>query len=348
MSTISIIVPIYNVEKYLNNCIDSILAQTYTNFELILVNDGSTDRSRVICDDYVQKDKRIRVVHKKNGGVSSARNAGIDVASGEYVAFVDPDDTVELNMYEVLLQTGLKHNVDIVVCPINTINLHSGKRSISSILGKPDCIIDRQSIEEFLIPSIIVDETYSIISVFNKLYKKSLFMNNKIRFDENKHFGEDARLNFTLIKVISNLVYVEQPLYNYYIHQRESLGQKFRDDLYVYARDNKNFLISLCREYKLDSLINNVRRNFSNVTIGYMQDVAVKDIRKDRKIMILTNILNDKEFIEDLLIYKSTNAFTFLIKYICILKNETLFINFIKLKNRIRPYLKRKNLCEDR
>jgi hypothetical protein len=244
-------------------------------------------------------------------------------------------------MYEVLLKAGLKHNVDIVVCPINTINLHLGKQSISSILGKPDCIVNKKAIEEFLIPSIIVDETYSIISIFNKLYKKSLFENNKIRFDENKHFGEDARLNFTLIRVISNLVYVSQPLYNYYIHQRESLGQKFREDLYDYARDNKNFLISLCMDYKLESLINKVRRNFMNVTLGYMQDVVVKHIHKDTKITILTNILNDKEFIEDLLVYKCTNVFSFIIKYICILKNENLFVNFIKMKNRIRPYLRR-------
>jgi glycosyltransferase involved in cell wall biosynthesis len=343
MSTISIIVPIYNVEKYLNKCIDSILAQTYTNFELILVNDGSTDSCREICEEYAQKDRRIKVLHKKNGGVSSARNVGIDVASGEFVAFVDPDDTVESNMYEVLLQAGLKYNVDMVVCPINTINLHVGKTSISPIWGKPDCLVNRKEIQEYLLPSIIVDETYSIISIFNKLYKKSLFENHKIRFEENKHFGEDARLNFTIIKVISNLVYVQQPLYNYYIHQRESLGQKFREDLYDYARDNKNFLITLCKEYKLDSLINKVRRNFTNVTIGHMQDVVVKDIRKEIKIKILTNILNDKDFIEDLLIYKSTNIFSFIIKYICILKNEKLFINFIKIKNRVRPYIRRKN-----
>lgn len=99
---ISIIVPIYNVEKYLPKCIESILSQTFTNFELILVNDGSKDRSGIICDEYASKDNRIKVIHKENGGVSSARNSGVDLASGKYIGFVDPDDYIKKDMYERL------------------------------------------------------------------------------------------------------------------------------------------------------------------------------------------------------------------------------------------------------
>ena len=103
MGKVSIIVPIYNVEKYLSKCIESILSQTYKNIEIILVDDGSPDNSPQICDEYAKKDDRIIVIHKANGGVSSARNAGIDIATGKYIGFVDPDDYIENNMYELMV-----------------------------------------------------------------------------------------------------------------------------------------------------------------------------------------------------------------------------------------------------
>ena len=99
---ISIIVPVYNVEKYLPTCVDSILCQTFTNFELILVDDGSTDRSGIICDEYEKKDTRVKVIHKENGGLSSARNAGLYIAKGKYIGFVDSDDFIDKEMYIVL------------------------------------------------------------------------------------------------------------------------------------------------------------------------------------------------------------------------------------------------------
>ena len=113
---ISVIVPVYNVEQYLYKCIDSILSQSFQDFELILVNDGSIDNSARICDEYAQNDKRIRVIHKENGGVSQARNVAISLAIGEYIAFVDSDDYVLPNMYENLVSTAINTNADIVKC----------------------------------------------------------------------------------------------------------------------------------------------------------------------------------------------------------------------------------------
>ena len=113
---ISIIVAIYNVDQYLEQCIDSIINQSYKNLEIILVNDGSTDNSKNICDYYSEIDKRIKVVHKKNGGVSSARNTGIDIATGDYIAFVDSDDYLELNMYETMINNLEQNQCDMGVC----------------------------------------------------------------------------------------------------------------------------------------------------------------------------------------------------------------------------------------
>lgn len=117
-SLISVIVPIYNVEKYLDRCVDSVINQTYKNLEIILVDDGSTDNCPKMCDDYAKKDSRIKVVHKKNGGLSDARNAGMKVATGEYVSFIDSDDYISLDFYETLLQTIVDNDSDIVECSV--------------------------------------------------------------------------------------------------------------------------------------------------------------------------------------------------------------------------------------
>ncbi|MEH7309214.1 glycosyltransferase, partial [Neobacillus drentensis] len=160
MNTISIIVPIYNVEQFLPNCIDSILIQSFTDFELILVNDGSTDRSGEICDLYARMDNRIKVIHKPNGGVSSARNKGIDISKGNYIAFVDPDDTIEPKMYDVLLQSALRYKADIVVCPYKAINLIDNTVTISSVWKNVNCALSKEKINQYLLPLILVDKTY--------------------------------------------------------------------------------------------------------------------------------------------------------------------------------------------
>ena len=112
---ISVIIPVYNVEKYLKKCLDSVINQTYKNLEIILVDDGSSDKSGLICDEYTKLDKRIKVVHKKNEGLSSARNTGLDIAKGKYISFIDSDDFVSIYMYEIMYKEIIKNNRDIVI-----------------------------------------------------------------------------------------------------------------------------------------------------------------------------------------------------------------------------------------
>ena len=119
MSLISVIVPIYNVEDYLCRCVDSILTQTYKNIEVILVNDGSTDNCGKICDEYALKDKRVKVIHKKNGGIADARNAGLDICCGDYIGFVDSDDYIAEDIYEVLYDFARTNILDVAICAIN-------------------------------------------------------------------------------------------------------------------------------------------------------------------------------------------------------------------------------------
>ena len=119
--TISVIAPVYNTEKYLPRCIDSILAQTFTDFELLLIDDGSKDNSGAVCDEYASKDERVRVFHKENGGVSSARNVGLDNAKGEWITFVDSDDWIAETMYQEMYELATLENADIVYCDINMV-----------------------------------------------------------------------------------------------------------------------------------------------------------------------------------------------------------------------------------
>ena len=139
-SLVSIIIPIYNVENYLEQCIISVVHQTYKNLEIILVNDGSPDNSGKICDDFALMNKRIKVIHKMNGGLSSARNAGIDIAKGEYLGFVDSDDTIEPFMYEKLMTAIKRDWTDLAVCAINYV-FENGKKLTKTNLGK-DTIFD--------------------------------------------------------------------------------------------------------------------------------------------------------------------------------------------------------------
>lgn len=206
MPLLSIIVPVYNVERFVKACIDSILNQTLTDFELILVDDGSTDSSPSICDEYAKKDSRIKVIHKANGGVSSARNMGLDVAQSEYVALLDSDDYVAPEMYETMVNHMLEGKYDLVVCGYDYVDedgtvLRAYKCSDDDVLSK------EQFVYEFLkiVPTVR-------FGTCNKLFKKDLI--GDLRYDTNLKSGEDGEFLFRYIKNMSkDTLFVHQPFY---------------------------------------------------------------------------------------------------------------------------------------
>ncbi|MCM3568229.1 glycosyltransferase [Neobacillus mesonae] len=333
MLKLSIVVPIYNVEQYLPNCIESILSQTYKDFEVILVNDGSPDNCGEICENYAKKDNRIKVIHKVNEGVSSARNCGINLSKGEYIGFIDPDDTVEPEMYDVLLQTAKKNNADIVVCPIKTKNFINNTVSISPVWKDVGCVLDQEIIRDYIIPSVLVERTYSLISCVNKVYKKSLFIDNQIRFENRKSHSEDAILNWTLLNKINKLIFIDKPLYNYQINKRDSLTQIFRENFYEYILDNKNFKLEICKIYNLEKYSSTIKNHYVGVTLSFMQNVVIRELKEKKKINILKTIFYDKEFNKDILHYKCPSFYYKLLKRICIHKNVRLFYQIVKFKN---------------
>ena len=215
---ISVIVAIYNVEDYLPKCIDSIINQSFENLEIILVNDGSTDSSGLICEKYSELDDRIVVIHKENGGLSSARNVGLNIASGNLVAFVDSDDYIDYQMYEKLYNNMNNYNSDIAICDYyyvknKKINKHyfNGKSTSFYSEGK----------EKF----INLQNQYDCLTVYswNKLYKKYIFDN--IRFPNGRIF-EDSFIICDILNKANRVSYIIEPLY-FYVYRTNSIVNSF-------------------------------------------------------------------------------------------------------------------------
>lgn len=223
---ISMIIPVYNVEKYLDECMDSVLHQTYSNLEVILVDDGSKDRSPAMCDAYAKKDARVQVIHKENGGPMSACIAGVEKAKGEYLAFMDSDDWIDLTMLEEL-EKETTGNSKEMVCSNYIIEKPSGAIKVKQSM-KPG-VYDRDAIEEKLFPCILGQEQRRIHgSRCMKLISKRLISDN-LKFAElNVSMGEDLYLIFLAVLDAERIVVVEEGYYYHYRFVENSLVHKYK------------------------------------------------------------------------------------------------------------------------
>jgi len=286
---ISIIVPVYNVEKYVTRCIKSILSQTLDDFELILVDDGSTDRSGIICDEFAEKDNRIKVIHKNNGGASSARNRGIDVATGCFLGFVDSDDWILANMYEKLITLAEKENAQIAECRIKT--MYSYKTEI------------KKPLEEIQICNGVECQTHLFngssfftILVFNKVYRRELF--NNLRFPMGM-ICEDQYLTPRLYMRCEKVVASNEIGYLYNVSEnsitRSAYGIKKLDGLRAfeetrgfYEENNYKYLVQWCDTIYSFLLINHYNNVIEKL---HDKDISKRIIKKYRKLFLsfLTN-----------------------------------------------------------
>jgi len=215
---ISVIVPVYNVEKYLKRCLESIVNQTYKDLEIILVDDGSTDSSLQICEEYAEIDKRIKVIHKQNGGLSSARNAGLRVASGDYVGFVDSDDDIDLNMYHQMYNIASQYNVDFVMS--DYIRISTNQEAYLKTLNIDDGYYSKKDIREKIFPSLIMGNNLEygpLLSVCHCLYKTDFLNEFQIEFDEEVRWSEDNIFSAIVGYNASSFYYLKNVgLYHYY------------------------------------------------------------------------------------------------------------------------------------
>ncbi len=218
---ISIIIPVYKIEKFIDKCIKSIISQTYRNLEIILVDDGSPDKCPSICDKYAKIDNRIKVIHKPNGGLSDARNAGIDICKGDYIGFVDGDDYISENMYEHLLDHCIKCNADMSICGIYAIDEDYSNLSIyNPMIYKETILSNIQALNHLL---LTFDVNFEV--AWNKLYKRNLFFNkDNIRYPYGK-LHEDTYTTYKLLYYANNIAVFNEPLY-YYVQRNGSIMKR--------------------------------------------------------------------------------------------------------------------------
>ena len=317
---ISIVVPIYNVEKYLKKCLNSIINQTYKNLEIILVDDGSTDDSGKICDEYAKNDKRIKVIHKKNGGLSDARNAGLDICTGDYIGFVDSDDYIELNMYEELLNDCIENNCD---CSISTIIMEqeNGKSKIEP------------KIEISKIGSNIDGHRLILLSnpaTVNKLYKKELF--NNIRFPKGKLYEDIVTIPYIIDKCKE--IYISNKAYYHYLQRNNSIvhanfNQKKMDYL-TNAKEYYNFIIG-----KYPNLKEEANCYFILVLTAIISDIypyrkkykkeykdIIEEIKQFKNIYFYNNYISKYKKI---MIFLDLHKLIWIVNFIKIIRNKKIY-----------------------
>lgn len=308
---ISVIVPVYNVEDYVGRCVDSILNQTHKNLEVILVNDGSKDRSGKICDEYAAKDDRVRVVHKENGGLSSARNTGIEMAAGEYITFVDSDDWIEADAYEHLLKLMKKYQVKLVCGGNYNVDSKTGKKTPALCPEREEVI----SAEEFVGRMFLWQGFDS--SACDKLYHRSLL--KTFRYPEGK-VCEDVAITYKIVLGTDRAALSDRPFYNYF-HRPDSITistakeitdktfhfSRHTEGIYSYIREHHPAIEPQARFLRVRSLYHilllleqtdgDVRSKFSD---EYHH--ARKELRKHAGFILKSPYFGKKEKITDILL----------------------------------------------
>lgn len=290
---ISIIVPVYNVREYLEKCLDSILKQTFTSFEVILINDGSTDGSGKLCEKFAEIDKRIKVIHKQNGGLSSARNVGIDNAKGELLCFIDSDDFIHSRFLEVLYERQKKDNADIVSTRYVTFSEKNAKEDCDINIQYK--ILNRKDFVNNLYPDIF--EMIGV-SAWGKLYKRELF--RYIRYPEGKIY-EDLYIYFDLLQMC-NIISVVTPALYYYntgnvsITKSNYLKYNRFDEFTIRLKHMEYYVnegIEVQAEYALNDYLTFFLRNAFIILLKYKEKKKEFKMHMKKNRLLMRNILKN-------------------------------------------------------
>lgn len=294
MPLVSVIVPVYKVEQVVKNCIESILNQTFTNFELILVDDGSPDNSGKICDEYAQKDDRVIVIHKENGGVSSARNVGIDKAKGKYICFVDSDDYVSKDYLKTLIDVEENNNADNIWCYFKSVDKYSEKIDCKEVSSEPN-------IEKYTVKDIMtLHEKWLDAGPVCKLYISDIIKENNLKFDESLSLGEDLIFNFVYLDYTNkNIIVINNELYFYLQNNENSLSKKYYQDMFEIYKKINSVMYQYLNKWNCDK--SQFGKYYNSCFFKY--EVVLKNtfsnqnnVSDKEKIKINNKILKSKEF----------------------------------------------------
>lgn len=264
---ISIVVPIYNIERYAGICIESLIKQTYRNIEIILVDDGSTDRSPAICDLYAGKDDRIVVIHKKNGGLVSARKAGVAAATGKYIGHVDGDDWVEPDFYEVLHKAAVRSRADIVCAGFSRDLFSQRVKCTNSVL---DGLYEGSSLERLYENMLTYDSDFTIgvsTYVWNKLFKAEIAKKVQERVDERISIGEDAAVTYPAFLEAERVYICDNSSYHY--RQREGSMLKLHTGFEEEMEKIRYMYKFMRKEFQRDKRHEMLLKQLDDFTLGY-------------------------------------------------------------------------------
>jgi glycosyltransferase involved in cell wall biosynthesis len=302
---LSIIIPVYNAEKYLDQCLQSVLNQSFTDFELLLINDGSKDRSGEICDINAEKDQRIKVFHQQNAGPAKARNTGIKVARGEYLTFVDADDTIEKEYYEDMMKIADQLHPDILISSIK----QPGKKSIANTSFPKDVLLKSNQIKEKILSSYYGGNLSQIPSLCNKLYKKTFIHMNNLLIDETRVRAEDYWFNFYAFKNAETCYAVDKAYYNYNTAVEGSVMRTFREDQFQGYLRTRNELEVNNQELQIEINQTKWDTEFINNTHEFIL-LAIINNRWDS----VKKVLNHEEFKKSFKNYQPNTLHSKLIK----------------------------------
>lgn len=291
--TLSVIVPVYKSEKYLKRCVDSILCQTYSDLEVILVDDGSPDACPQICDSYQEKDARVVVLHQKNAGVSAARNAGLDHASGAYITFVDSDDYIEPNMYSSMMQTAQKYSCDVVLC--DCIKEFPDHKELYTHDIRPGFYDKNQLLDEYYPHLLIMENVEYPATISNCLL---VFRNDKkfsnIRYIEGIRYSEDLLFGAQLMRQADNFFYMKgSAFYHYYMNPSSATHTFDCNKWDNYCRLYKEICNCFWNDYAFDfkRQVDLCLLFFLYNTLGDLR--GTNNLSKKEKTIKIRNILSD-------------------------------------------------------
>ena len=274
---ISIIIPIYNVEQYLKECVDSVLNQTYSNLEIILVDDGSPDRCPEMCDEYARNDLRVQVIHKENGGLSAARNAGLDVAKGEYISFVDSDDYISEDMIQALYDRAVQTQADLTFCSIERVDEKGHYISLEKV---ESAIYDRNNFWE----NKYYNQPSASTVAWNKLYKKHIF--DELRYAVGR-IHEDDIILLNIINKCNIIATVQRGKYMYRQRDDSIIHTKYTLANFQVIEERFDRIEYFLKNNSIETAKRALYHAFGVITIGYAElDFAQRSIKEEYKTQV--------------------------------------------------------------
>lgn len=339
---VSVVIPAHNVEKYIDRCIKSILAQTYSNIEIIVIEDSSIDNTGVICDNYSINNSNIIVKHVQNKSAGKSRNTGIELAKGKYIIFVDSDDYIENNMIEKLTKEISNNKVSAVFCAYNEIG---AKNNTIFKYGEAIHIYDKEQIRNELIYNVIYvedrEKELPLYAVWAGIYDLDIIKKEKIRFlNEDKCYSEDSIFNFEFLCKANVAITINEPLYNYNIENENSICNNY-NKRFNYLEEWKNHIIDLAKENCIynSKLNDKIAKMYLDCTIiSIKQEIFAtnnnfadkkKEVLKIINQPIIINMLQNKENFKGksknkkIILYMMKYKFITLIYFLVILRSKT-------------------------